>query len=145
MKSLKFNVRKTLRTARFLEARKRQIAVEMLQVFIFSFVIFLAAAVTSLMRFRHVFFQVLGRAEYFFRAEFAALLACQMFVQLFFREEAIGSLAFLAFQIRTQKIMLAMIVGIGLFLSFKNNFTVVARKLKQVQQSAFSNIDDFHF
>jgi len=67
-----------------------------------------------------------------------------MFVQLFFREEAIGSLAFLAFQIRTQKIVLVMIVKIGLLLSFKNNFTVAAGKLKQVQQSALSNIDDFY-
>jgi len=144
VKSLKFNVWKTLRTARFLEARERQIAVKMFQILIFSFVIFLTAAVTSLMRFRHVFSQLLGRAEYFIRAEFAALLACQMFFQLFFREEAIGSLAFLAFQIRTQKIMLAVIVRIGLFLSFENNFTVAAGKLKQVQQSAFSNIDDFY-
>jgi len=40
--------------------------------------------------------------------------------------------------------MLVVIVRIGLFLSFENDFTMAAGKLKQVQQSALSNINNFH-
>ena len=144
VESLKLNVRKALGTTRLFETRQRQITVKMLKIFISRFVVLLAAAVAFSMSFSHVFFKFFSRAEYLIWAEFAAPLARKMIFQFLPCKEAVRSLAFLASQIRAQKIVLALVMDISFFLSFENNFAVVARILKQVEKGTLANVDYFY-